>query len=207
MDTIDLVPAISDAQGPQPRSFAFEWAKIEADERRKQMLDLAKQQLHAYLQAQAKRRTTAPKPASTAQTAHRTVSKPPEPVLENIRWRSFDVWTNNQPVMILSTDAHLPTAKSWKSENQATAEPVQYSVLIVARTDIYNNLHKMYAGITDKFHLDVTPRLDLIDVVDADGDGRGEFFFKETSDVGSGYVVYRPTADSLWKMFDSLRAE
>jgi hypothetical protein len=61
--------------------------------------------------------------------------------------------------------------------------------------------------VTDKFHLDVTPRLELIDAVDADGDGRAELLFHETADAGSGYVIYRATADKLWKMFDSLNAE
>ena len=75
---------------------------------------------------------------------------------------------------------------------------------LVARTDIYGNLRKLYAGVTDKFHLDVTPRLELIDAVDADGDGRAELLFRETTDAGSGYVIYRATADKLWKVFDSL---
>ena len=79
--------------------------------------------------------------------------------------------------------------------------------MLVAHPDIYNNLQKLYVGITDKYHLDVTPRLELIDVVDADGDGRGEFLFRETSDAGSGYVIYRATADTLWKMYDSLNPE
>ena len=70
--------------------------------------------------------------------------------------------------------------------------------------DIYNNLHKLYSGITDRFHLDVTPRLELIDAIDADGDGRGELLFRQTSDAGTGWVIYRVTGDKLWKLFDSL---
>jgi hypothetical protein len=53
----------------------------------------------------------------------------------------------------------------------------------------------------------MTPRLDLVDAVDADGDGRGELLFRETTDQGTGWVIYRATADKLWKMYDSLRPE
>jgi hypothetical protein len=56
--------------------------------------------------------------------------------------------------------------------------------------------------VTDNQHLDVTARLELIDAVDADGDGRGELLFREVSDVGSAYVVYRVTADQLWTLFE-----
>ena len=95
-------------------------------------------------------------------------------MFENVQFRAFDVWANNQPVMILSAEAHFPAAPG------ATAAPEHVSITLVARTDIYGNLRKLYSGVTDKFHLDVTPRLELIDVVDADGDGRGELLFRET---------------------------
>jgi hypothetical protein len=121
-----------------------------------------------------------------------------QPVFENTQFRVFDVWGNNQPVMILSAEAHFPPAPG------ADKAPETYSITLVARTDIYGNLRKVYSGVTDRFHLDVTPRLELIDAVDADGDGRGELLFRETTDAGDGYVIYRPTADKLWKMFDSL---
>ena len=81
---------------------------------------------------------------------------------------------------------------------------MEYSILLVAYPDIYHNLHKIHVAITDKYHLDMTPRLELIDVVDADGDGVGELLFRQTSDAGTGWVVYRVTADKLYKLFDSL---
>jgi len=89
----------------------------------------------------------------------------------------------------------------------AADSDIQYSVLLVAYPDIYNNLHSVYVGVTDRFHLDLTPRLELIDAVDADGDGRGELLFREVADSGSGWVIYRPTQDKLWKMYDSLHPE
>jgi len=117
---------------------------------------------------------------------------------------AYDLWGSNQPVILLSADGHVPPAAGTAS---ATESGLQYSVLLVAYPDIYNNLHKLYVGITDKFHLDVTPRLELIDAIDADGDGVAELLFRETSDQGTGWIIYRATADKLWTMFDSLRPE
>ena len=197
----ELVPAISDAGGPTPHSFVYDWEHGEERGQNKQMLGLASDALQAYLKAKAKSEIV-PKPSSLQAGARRSSPKAKEPVFENVKLRTFDLWGNNQPVMVLSAEAHFPT-----SAGTATTESTTYSVTIAARTDIYNNIHKLYAGITDKYHLDVTPRLELIDAVDADGDGRGELLFREISDIGSGYVIYRATSDTLWKMFDSLNVQ
>jgi len=187
-----------------PRSFAFDWIKDEEGERRKQMVDLARQQLRSYLDAQAKARIT---PAASSQkSTHRPAAKKaPEPVLENVKMVAYDLWTTNQAVLILSAEAHLPAPPPGSPGGVET--DLQYSIMLVAYPDIYNNLHKLYAGVTDKYHLDLTPRLELIDTVDADGDGRGELLFRETSDAGTGWIIYRATGDKLWKMFDSLNPE
>lgn len=198
--TLQLVPAISDGGGPDPRSYKFFWKTGEEEERRNQMLDLAAGQVQAYANALVKNRILAnpPPTAKTTSKSHKPPAKPAQPVLENVLFRTFDVWVTNQPVMILTAEAHFPPALG------ADKPPEQYSITLVARTDIYGNLRKLYSGVTDKLHLDVTPRLELIDAVDADGDGRGELLFRETTDAGNGYVIYRATADKLWKMFDSL---
>ena len=199
-----FIPAVSDADGPNPRSYAFEWVKGEEADRRKQLLDLARDQLRLYLTKQAKASVTgtAPKTAS-----RRPAPKPPEPVFDNVEMRTFDLWANNQPIMVLTADARILTPAARNTAASTPESAAQYTITLVARTDIYDNLHKLYLAVTDKYHLDVTPRLELIDAVDADGDGRGELLFRETSDAGTGYVIYRATADTLWKMFDSLNPE
>ena len=201
---VQLIPAISDAGGPDPRSYALELDKTQAEDRRKQILALAQEQVLAYAAKQAKAKITASLTPKTA-AGRRPSAKPAQPELENIQLRTFDPWTNNQPVMVLTAEAHMPPAPGAAAASADSS--LQYTITLVARTDIYSNLHPLYAGVTDKYHLDVTPRLDLIDVVDADGDGRGELLFQETTDGGSGYVLYRPTADKLWKMFDSLNPD
>jgi hypothetical protein len=194
--------AISDAGGPQPQSYKFFWKTGEEDEKRSQMMELAESEVRAYAAALVKNQILAKPASAKPNTAGRkATTKPVQPMLENVQFRAFDPWLTNQPVIVLTAEAHFP----------AGAEPGPavglYSVTLVVKTDIYGNLRKLYSGVTDKFHLDVTPRMELIDVVDADGDGRGELLFRETSDAGDGYVIYRATADKLWKMFDSLNAE
>jgi hypothetical protein len=202
---VDSVPAISDATGPIPRSFAFEWLKDEEGERRQQMVALAKDQVRAYVSARAKANIV-PKPTGT-QTARRTVApKTKDPILENVQMSAYDLWTTNQPILILSAEAHMPPPPTGTAHSEVDSD-LQYSIVLVAYPDIYNNLHKVYVGVTDKFHLDMTPRMQLIDAVDADGDGRGELLFREISDAGNGWAIYRATADKLWKMFDSLHPE
>jgi len=214
---VETVPAISDASGPTPKSFAYEWLKDEEGERRQQVVALAKEQVRGYVEARARARIL-PKPAGAAgarQTSAgktavgasaKTSLKLKDPILENEQMTTFDVWVSNQPMIVFSAEAHMPPPAAGSPHADVDAE-LRYSILLVVYPDIYNNLHKVYAGVTDKFHLDLTPRLELIDAVDADGDGRGELLFREISDAGTGWVIYRPTADKLWKMFDSLKPE
>jgi hypothetical protein len=199
-ENIKLIPAISDAGGPPPHSFHYEWVKGDEEDRRKQLDEMAKELVRNYVTTQ-QRNQIAAKPTRTAGGAHR--AKAPEPILENVHVVPYDLWNSNQPVIVFSAEAHMPPPPEGTAHSEVQSG-LQYSVLLVAYPDIYNNLHKLYAGVTDKFHLDVIPKLELVDAVDADGDGRGELLFRETSDQATGWVIYRATADKLWKMYDSL---
>jgi hypothetical protein len=202
---VQLVPAISDAAVSVPRSFAFEWLKDEEGERRQQMVTLAKEQVRTYVDARARAKIT-PKPAGPQTARHAPAAKTKDPILDKVQMTAYDLWGNNQPVLVFSADAHMPPPPAGAAFSAVDAE-LQYSILLVAYPDIYNNLHKIYVGVTDKYHLDLTPRLELIDALDADGDLRGELLFRETSDNGTGWVIYRASADKLSKMFDSLHPE
>jgi hypothetical protein len=203
-----LIPAISDAGGPKARLFGYQWLnKDEESDRRKQIEALARDQVRAYLEAQAKAKiavVSSPAQKPIQKNVRRaTGAKAAEPVLENVKLNTYDLWGNNDPVMVLSAEAHLPPAAG-----QTSTDPdMRYSITLVAYPDLYNNLHKIYSGVTDKYHLDLTPRLQLVDAVDADGEGYGELLFRETTDAGGGWLIYRASADKLWKMFDSLNPE
>jgi hypothetical protein len=142
-----------------------------------------------------------PKSVSQSATKRAPTKKAVEPILGSVQMITYDLWRTNQPILVFTTDAQVPPNASAPASADSD---LHYSITLVTRTDIYGNLHTLYSGITDKYHLDLTPRLELIDAVDADGDGRGELLFRETSDNGTGWIIYRASADKLWKMFDSL---
>lgn len=132
-----------------------------------------------------------PRPAS--KTANR--AKLPQPTFDDVQLRVFDLSNSNKPVLVLTTKARMP------SRPNAASSDLQYIVTLVARDDIYGELHKAFASTTDTQHMDVLPRIELIDAVDADGDGRGELLFQQISDAGKAFVLYRVIGDQLWPLF------
>jgi len=194
-----LIPAISDAGGPDPRPYSYDLRSDEEQKYRKAMIALATEAVLARV------KETTPilpesKPAARPSSQHRA-AKAPQPSFDDIRFRAFDLWNTNEPVFILSARAQMP-----KTSAASGSGDLPYFVTLVAKKDIYDDLHKLYAGVTDTRHLDETPRLELIDAVDADGDGRGELLFRRVSDTGSTWGVYRAGADQMFPLFEGAPA-
>jgi hypothetical protein len=99
-------------------------------------------------------------------------------------------------VLVLSAKTRPPAAGATGS----IEEPKE--ITLIARTNLEGEVQKLFFSQADSRHLDVAPRMELIDAVDADGDGRGELLFRRTFDGGSAYAIYRVTADGLWPLFE-----
>ncbi len=196
---IVTIPAISDAGGPDPRPYTYEVKPAEEAIYRNKMLELAATQLHAHESTAAspatKEAVATPKKAST-KAAGKSAGKLPKPIFDDVSLRIFDLSNSNEPVLVLSAKTHPSAAGTGGS----IGEPQE--ITLIARTNLEGELGKLFFSQTDSRHLDVTPRMELIDAVDADGDGRGEFLFRRTFDDGSAYAIYRVTADRLWPLFE-----
>jgi hypothetical protein len=183
---IQIIPAISDAGGPDPRPYTYEVKPEEEASYRAKVLDLAATELRA--------RTKTATPANAAAKRRGPVAaKPSKPSFDDVQLRIFDLSNSNQPVLVLSAKTHLPGGEDMNEPKEIT---------LVARANLEGELRRLFFSATDSRHLDVAPRMELIDAVDADGDGRGELLFRRTSDGGTAYGIYRVTADQLWPLYE-----
>ena len=179
---VQLVPAVSDAAGPEPRSYAYDMKPEEEQTFRKKILALAAEELRKKAQEIEPAASQAPRKRAGA-------TKPAPPNFEDVNLRVLDVSSSNEPLLVLTAKAVLP-------------QNAEHYITLVARSDLYGELRKLLSAITDPTHLDVTPRMEFIDAVDADGDSRAELLFREISDGGTAYAIYRVGADQLWPLYE-----
>ncbi|HEX3739761.1 MAG TPA: hypothetical protein VHV29_08545 [Terriglobales bacterium] len=183
---IQLIPAVSDTDGAEPRPYTYELKPEEEQKFLKTMSAMATDEVRA--RALKLLAETEPAAKSARKTARPTIN----PELQNVQMHVFDLTSSNEPVLVLTATATVPNARV----------QLQYTTAVVAREDIYGELHKVFAQTTDDQHLDVIPKFEFIDAVDADGDGRGELLFRTTQDSGTAFNIYAVIGDRLWPLFE-----
>jgi hypothetical protein len=192
---IVTIPAISDAGGPDPRPYTYDVKPAEEAMYRNKMLALAAAQLRGPASAGATETVPTPKRSSSRKSAGKS-SALSAPDFDEVSLRIFDLSNSNEPVLVFSAKTRPPAAGATGSME----EPKE--ITLIARTNLEGEVRKLFFAQTDSRHLDVAPRMELVDAVDADGDGRGELLFRRTFDGGSAYAIYRVTADGLWPLFE-----
>jgi hypothetical protein len=192
---IQQFPAISDADGPELRPYTFDLKPEERAADYKKMLAFAQDAVSKYERVR--------------HTDFASVQ------LGESDLQVYDVDLSNEAVFVLSAPATVNFGAAPRRARRASrstapiSEPTpgrqeQAYVTAVGRIDIYGELRLIFTSVTDTLHLDEIPRLQLIDAVDVDGDGRGELLFQETTDSGTGYIIYRVTPDQLTELFNTL---
>ncbi len=189
---LQMMPAISDAGSSDPRPYSYVVKPAEEQQLRTKMLGLASAQIRDRARQLASEDGKAQVRTSSQKNKTPAISSVP-PSFEDTQFRIFDLSNANEPVLVFTTKASFPA----KSSSGADL----YYLALVAREDISGELHKAFSNVTDSRHLDIQPRLELIDAVDADGDGRGELLFRQISDKGSAFVIYRVIGEQLWALF------
>ena len=196
---VQVIPAISDANGPEPRPYSYDMKPKEEQSFRKKILGVAAEEVWKQAQLYDPSLAAAGGPSSRPRKGTNAASKTPQPTFEDVKLRVFDVATNNEPILVLTATATYPQ-RGGKGEASGQPAP-SYYITLVAHSDMYGELRKLLSAVTDDRHLDVSPRMSLVDAVDADGDGRAELLFEQVYDTGKTYVIYRVGADQLWARY------
>ncbi len=196
--------AVSDAKEGEPRPYTWKWAN--AEEEKKFHTEIEK--MAASLVADYAKKNGGPMPGK----------------LEVTGFHAFDLAYNNEPDVVLTarilpsttTPTHAKggtagppsaanrraAAKPAPSAPAATPSGFEYYVTLMAHEDIYGQMQKDFAAITDNKHLDAFPRYELIDAVDVDGDKNGDLLFRRVTDVGSSFVIYRVVGNRVEELLN-----
>ncbi len=183
-------PAISDAGVYETRSLLYSMTPAEKEERGKPMLVLASDEVRTFASKHEATKTPV-KPAA------KKAAQPQNFVVSDYDLRAFDLDFSNSPTLVLTAKVPAPSAKPGTAGGA-----FDYFVTVVARVDINGQAQKIFASVTDNNHLDAFPRMEIIDAVDADANGRGDLLFRQHSDSGISYALYRVYPYQMVKVFE-----
>jgi len=185
-------PAISDAGNYQARSLLYPLTPAEKEDKAQPMLALAMDEVRKFASKGA--------PAAPAKTPAKAPAKAPTRpqsfVITDYDLRAFDLDFSNSPTLVLTAKVPATAAKP------AGSGVFDYFVTVVARLDPNGQAQEIFSSVTDSTHLDAYPRLEIIDAVDADANGRGDLLFRQHSDTGISYSLYRVYPYQMVKVFE-----
>jgi hypothetical protein len=183
--------AVSDAKNRPDHPWTFSWADPDDEGKMKAAVeDIAREALGmstpapATPAATARRTATTPSRKTTKPAAAAQVSEP----LEDEQFRVFELAYGAGATLVLTAHAGGPTAS-------------RKFVTIVAQPDLYGNVRVLLKSVTDMAHLDETPRMRLVDAVDALADNRAELLFELRGDGSRQFALYRIYRGTAEKLF------
>jgi hypothetical protein len=166
--------AVSDAESRESQPYVFQWNRDEEERRTAEVKALA--------EAEVARQGGGAKVA-----------------LEQVRVRAFDLYLDNLPEIVLSAR----TVAGKLAPKGLLGQPRIYYVTVVARVTASGELRKLFASVTSSSWLGSVPRLEVVDAVDADGDGKGDLLFNEITEGSHSYALYRVGRDQMFQLVET----
>ena len=177
--------AVSDATDRPEHLWNYTWANPDDEDKMKAaMEDLARTALGLNPPPAPKPK---PKSAATHKTLKAAAPPPPAPLLVE-QFRVFELAYGSGSTMVLS--AH--TAGTGEQERFVT---------LIAQPDLYGGVVVLVKNVTDAAHLDLTPRMRLVDAVDAEADNRGELLFELRGATQRQFALYRVLRGDATRIF------
>ncbi len=189
--------AVSDAVNRDPHPFILEW---EDDAQHQAVLqkmqEMARGQLAAYGLTVA---LTAPGPAPTA--------KKTPPATASSRTRRPATTPAATPVSLLDEELKAYTLSYggaptyvYSANTGGTGAALRF-VTIVAQTDGVGDIKPAIQSVTDAAHLNRSPKMQFVDVVDAEASNRASLLFELRSQNARQFALYRVIASHPEQIF------
>ena len=210
--------AVSDDRKGDLHAFNYEWPTPADAARVESQLVLTAQQLLAKQAASANAKqqpaggaststrgtasmrtanSVGPTATKAATTAHRTThttshatskAAPKLPPVTDINFHAFALTYGGGATLVL-------TART--IDDDATRK----EIAVIGQEDIYGAVQVLWSSITDAAHLDETPRMHLVDAVDAEGQGRADLLFEARTPTDRRFVLFRIGAGKAERVF------
>jgi hypothetical protein len=182
--------AVSDPKNRPVHPWDYSWANPDDEAKMKAaMEDIARTALGLNPPP-----APAAKPTSKTATAHKTAKSappPPEPApLLDEQFHVFELAYGGGATMVLSAHTGGTGAQ-------------QKFITLVAQPDLYGGVAVLVKNVTDAAHLDDTPRMRLVDAVDAEADNRGELLFELRGASQRQFALYRVLRGQATRIFVS----
>ena len=181
--------AVSDARTRPEHTWNYTWANPDDESKMKEAMEAIAREalgLKSPPPAAASKRTTA-----KSRTKPALPPRPEElPPLTDEHFRVFELAYGSGATMVLSARTDGPLAD-------------QKFVTLIAQPDLYGNMLVLLKHVTDGAHLDDSPRMRLVDAVDALADNRGELLFELRGASQRQFALYRVLRGSVDKLFET----
>jgi hypothetical protein len=181
--------AVSDAVNRDSHPFALAW---DDEAQHQAILTKIQEMAHAQLAAYSPLAPTTPPPAAKRAPATPTRTKkpaaPPPPPLLDEDLKAYTLSYGGSPTYVYSANTG------------GTGAALRY-VTIVAQDDGLGNIKPAIQSVTDAAHLDRTPKMQFVDVVDAEASNRASLLFELRSHSVRQFALYRVIASHPEQIF------
>jgi uncharacterized membrane protein YgcG len=184
---------VSDAKDHPDHPWSYTWADSGDEAKMRAALeDQARIALGLASVAQKQAAASSTAKRSSAGTVAKKTTKPaaqPAPVtLEAEQFRVFELAYGSGATLVFSAGTSI-------------APDRERYVTLIAQPDLYGGIRILFKSVADSVHLDETPRMILVDAVDALADNRGELLFELRGATQRQFALFRVTRGVAEQIF------
>lgn len=181
--------AVSDAVDREPHLFARPWADpAERAAILQKMEAMAQTKLAAYVAKTDPDRAAVKQTKAPRRARRKTATAPPPEALTDEVLKGYTLSYGGDPTYV------------YTAHTTGVGAALHY-VTVVAQTDEMGQVNEVLASVTDEAHLNRTPQMKFVDVVDADASNRASLLFELRAHSTRQFALYRVIAGRAQEIF------